>query len=113
VPRVQAGTYYLIVWTDRSAELFEVDETNNIRVVPWTGPPESPSLSIRLVSDQAELSWLASAVGFELESVAQAGGGAPWEGVTNAVNTVGDRNVCMVEPSASCRFYRLRKDESP
>ena len=113
VPPVLAGTNYLIVRTDRSTDLFEADETNNIRVVPWTGPPESPILSIRLVSKQAELSWPTSAVGFELESVAPLGAGAPWEAVTNAVNTVEDRNVCTVAPSASSRFYRLRKDESP
>jgi len=113
VPQVLTGTYYLIVWTDRSTDLFEADEANNLRVVPWTGPPESPFLSIRLVGSQAELSWPASAVGFELESVAPLGAAAPREVVTNAVNTVEDRNVCTVAPSASSRFYRLRKDESP
>jgi hypothetical protein len=73
VLRVLPGTYYLIVRTDGSTGLFEADEANNIRVVPWTGPPESPLLSIRLVSDQAELSWPASAVGFELESATPIG----------------------------------------
>ena len=69
--------------------------------------PIPPTLQISAATNQIQLAWPASAVGFILESNADLRNAQGWKPVTNAPAPSGNQWVIQVPASDSMNFYRL------
>jgi len=76
---------------------------------PMTEVEPAPSLVARWDGGQIILSWPQTAVGYELESSGELGGGALWSPVTTGIGTEGASFTHSNAPAQGIRFFRLRK----
>jgi uncharacterized repeat protein (TIGR01451 family) len=75
------------------------------QIVVLRQPP--PQLSIQLVANQAQISWLASATNYVLESSTSLSP-ANWSAVTNAPFAADSQQTVTVDISPTSQFFRLR-----
>ena len=83
---------------------------SRFQVLPHADPRSSPALQARPLADRVELSWPAAAGQFVLESAGRLEARTAWSEESERPAVLGDRNVLVVKPSATSRFYRLKKE---
>jgi len=70
-------------------------------------PP--PAMTPRLVADELQISWPASATGYRLEEASSLQTPGVWSAVTNAVVTTNGTSTVVLPTDSACRFIRLVK----
>jgi hypothetical protein len=70
-------------------------------------PP--PAMTSRLLADELQISWPASATGFSLEQTSSLQTPVAWSAVTNAVVTTNGISTVVLPTDSPSRFFRLGK----
>lgn len=71
--------------------------------------PAGPTLRIEREGDRVQLSWPASATGYQLQVRSSVGASAEWQAVVQPPELTGDRWKLSLEATATAEFFRLLK----